>query len=263
MFQSECWLPTPKLALKKSVGERYGLDGEFDEMIFTLYNPTTTGVYFDLFKPFEAQQVNIPNSPYGYIQPPITFPTPALTPLPPPVTPVFWIDGSEDYNETVRDLVYSPAWVRRIYIYSQSQSNFNQVINHLYKDANGNRRIVPRFPSLSVGINQFQGWIGQLNFDDDDRVECVLGINQWFRQVYIAPNSDITFLLIYNQIDKSKILSDSPCFNNTCTNKLRKWSERDLKLYDTTWGSPYKQNMMGAGVVIKPFSFSMLKKYST
>lgn len=258
MFQSECWTPTPKFALKKSVGEKYGIEeGEYDEMIFTLYNPTPTPVLFNLFQPFVTQQYNVPNSPNGYIQPPTVFGTPPPPPLPPPITPVFWIEGSEDYNETVRDLVYSPAWVKRIYIYSKDTLNFNQVLRHLYKDANGNRRIVPRFPSLSVGVNQFQDGFGQLNFDN---LDCILGVNQWFREVFIAPNSDITFLLIYNQIDKSNMLSQSPCYDNTCPNKLRKWSNKDLELYDTTWGSPYKQNMFeGVENTIRPFDFSMLK----
>lgn len=255
-----CWQPEiEKVKIKKSVAEKYGLDGDYDEMLFTINNPTSSDVYFDLFQPFVVEQYNVPNTPNGYIQPPIVSGSPIPpTPLPPPITPVFWIGGSEDYNETVRDFVYSPAWVRRIYFYSKNQSNLNQVIQHLYKDANGNRRILPVFPSLSIGVNQFQNWIGQVNFDT---ANCILGVNQWFRQFFVEANSEIGLLLIYKQIDKSNMLSSAPCF---CPNILRKWSEKDLALNDYTAGSPFKQNMYKGQkeLAVRPFDFSILKEYT-
>lgn len=178
---------------------------------------------------------------------------------------IFWIDGSAGYNFTVRDFFNSPAWVRRIYIYSKTEENFKQVINHIYKDANGIECQIPLIPSISVGINQFQGWIAQLDFPNH---EAIFGINQWFQNVFIKKHSELTMLLIYKQIEKSKLLANigvPTVFDdkNIMPNKLRKWSERDLKLYDTATITPYKQNMYLGRVqdAVRPFDFSILKTY--
>ena len=177
----------------------------------------------------------------------------------------FWIDGSAGYNFSVRDFFTNPCWVRRIYIFSKDENNFKQVINHLYKDANGHEFQIPLIPSLSVGINQFQGWIAELDFPNN---EVVFGINQWFKDVLIEKRSELTMLLIYKQIDKSAMISsvglktawdETSKYNNT----LRKWSERDLALYDTAKISPYKQNMYLGQTqdVVRPFDFSLLKMW--
>lgn len=177
-------------------------------------------------------------------------------------SPIFWIDGSAGYNFTVRDFFNNPAWVRRIYIYSKTQENFKQVINHIYKDANGIECQIPLIPSMSVGVNQFQGWIAQLDFPNH---EAIFGINQWFQNVLIKNNSELTMLLIYKQIEKSKLLSMRENIGDfdACPNRLRKWSETDLKLYDTATISPYKQNMYLGQTqdAVRPFDFSILKKY--
>ena len=135
----------------------------------------------------------------------------------------------------------------------------NQVINHIYKDADGIECQIPRFPSLSVGINQFQGWIGQLDFPNN---EAVFGINQWFQNVLIKANSEIGFLLIYKQIDKSKMLSVSN-YICSCPAELKTWSEKDLLLNDYSLISEFKQNMYEGQTqpAVKPFDFSLLKQW--
>lgn len=218
--------------------QKYDLEGDWDEVIFTLHNPTGVDVFFDLFSPMVSYQANIPSAP-----------------------PTFYIDGSSGYNTSVRDFFNAPAWVRRIYIYSKNEQNFNQIITHVYKDANGNEVNIPRIPNISVGINQFQGWIGQLDFLN---YETVFGINQWYQRVLIKAFSDISFLLIYKQIDKYKILTTLGNLNPNilgenfegCLNNVRKWSERDLALYDNSVVSLYKQNMFSGDVrsAVVPFN---------
>jgi hypothetical protein len=141
-----------------------------------------------------------------------------------------------------------------------------QVITHLYKDANGNEVQMPRIPSMSVGINQFQEWIAELNFDNK---ECVLGINQWFQNVLIKSGSEIGFLLIYKQIDKADVLSNvgealtSQVLFTYNSNIVRKWSEKDLILNDFTEVTPFKQNMFLGETedYVQPFDFSILNMY--
>ena len=121
---------------------------------------------------------------------------------------------------------------------------------------------------MSVGINQFQGWIAELNFDNK---ECVLGINQWFQNVLIKSGSEIGFLLIYKQIDKADLLSivssgetiSSEALFPFGGNPIRKWSEKDLILNDFTEVTPFKQNMfMGETEdYVQPFDFSILNMY--
>jgi len=223
--------------------KKYDLEGDWDELIFTLHNPTAIDVFFDLFSPMVSYQANIPDVP-----------------------PTFYIDGSSGYNMTVRDFFNAPAWVRRIYIYSHNEANFNQIITHVYKDANGNEVNIPRIPNISVGVNQFQGWIGQLDFDN---YETVFGINQWYQRVLIKAFSDISFLLIYKQIDKYKILTTLGNLNpnilganfEEAKNSVRKWSERDLAIYDNSNVSLYKQNLLvgDVGSKVVPFNSYFLK----
>lgn len=235
--------------ISQDVEKLYDLEGDWDEVIFTCHNPTSSPVLIDLFSPILAYQVNIPNGPQ--------FP------------PVFYIDGSAEYNYTVRDFFNAPAWVRRIYVYSKNEVNLKQVITHLYKDANGVECQIPRIPSLSVGINQFQNWIAELDFPNK---ECVFGINQWFQNVLISANSDIGFLLIYKQIDKSELLSIASAYGDStlcdevssCPNTVRDWSERDLELNTFIQETPFKQNMFKGQKyeAVTPFSFELLKLYS-
>ena len=232
--------------LSKKVAELYGLVGDWDEDIFTLHNPSGSDVFFDLFNPILSYQTNVPIVP----------------------NPTFYITGSSNYNFSVRDFFLSPAWVRRIYVYSQNNANLQQVITHLYKDANGNEVQMPRIPSMSIGINQFQGWIAELNFDNK---ECVLGINQWFQNVLIKSGSEIGFLLIYKQIDKAELLSigstgetiTSQVLFTYNSNVVRRWSEKDLFLNDYTEVTPFKQNMFLGETedYVQPFDFSILNMY--
>jgi len=229
------------MPLKEDVAKLYGLDGDWDELLFTAYNQTSNDFFFDFFNPLIVQQIDVPTTPSsGFF--------------------VSSSNSSDNYNQTVRDFLYNPCWTRRMYVYSRTEENLNQVINHIYKDANGIECQIPRFPSLSVGINQFQGWIGQLDFPNN---EAVFGINQWFQNVLIKANSEIGFLLIYKQIDKSKMLSASN-YICSCPAELRTWSEEDLLLNDYSLISEFKQNMHEGQTqpAVKPFDFSLLKQWN-
>lgn len=226
----------------KTLARILNIDGDWEQFLVILHNPTPNDIFFNLFDPLVVQQTNIPDTP-----------------------PSFYITASANYNDSVRDFFNSPAWVRRIYVGSQTRDNLYQSIQHIYKDANGTECIIPRIPSLSIGINQFQGWIGQLDFEKEI---TVFGINQYFQNVLIKSNSQVGFLLIYKQIQKVNILSvGSPDKSkNICSkldfepNKIQRWSKKKLSIWDYSKYTPYKQNMFEGLTedVVRPFDFSML-----
>ena len=125
-----------------------------------------------------------------------------ISPLIPQVS---YIGGSFDYNAFIQDVINNPVGVDRMVIVSQNNGNFNQVLNVVYKDANGIETQNPFIPSLSVGISQFQSGIGKVDFPNS---ELVLGVNQYLSNFLVKANSEVKVLLIYKQLEKSKLLSD-------------------------------------------------------
>jgi YVTN family beta-propeller protein len=120
--------------------------------------------------------------------------------------PIPYITGSFNYNEFIQDVINNPVCVERLILVSQQNTtNFNQVINVVYKDANGIETQNPFIPSLSVGTSQFQSGIGKVDFLD----EClVLGVNQYFSNFTNYALSTVKVLLIYKQLEKSKLLTN-------------------------------------------------------
>lgn len=123
-----------------------------------------------------------------------------------PQTATLYITGDSNYNFVVRDGFNSPYWVDRMYFYSQNVPNFNQTFFKVTKDANGNFEEEPNVPSLSVSTMQFQSGIGIVKYPNKS---LVLGINQWFKGLLIKAQSQITIIFVYQQLEKSYLLSAS------------------------------------------------------
>jgi DNA-binding beta-propeller fold protein YncE len=146
------------------------------------YSPTTNNIYISTFQPIQGQNTLLP--PTG-----------------------FYISTKNEritISQVVRDGFYSPYWIRRLYFYSNNTSNFNQNFFLLTKDANGNLCEVPQVPNLSVATVQFQAGIGLVDYPNK---EFILGINQWYKEIKVVANSDLTMILVYQQIQKSNLLS--------------------------------------------------------
>lgn len=146
------------------------------------YSPTTNNIYISTFQPIQGQNTLLP--PTG-----------------------FYISTKNEritISQVVRDGFYSPYWIRRLYFYSNNTSNFNQNFFLLTKDANGNLCEVPQVPNLSVATLQFQSGIGLVDYPNK---EFILGINQWYKEIKVVANSDLTMILVYQQIQKSNLLS--------------------------------------------------------
>jgi len=143
--------------------------------------------------------------------------------------------GGSTYNDDVRDFFNNPAWVRKIFVYSDNNTNFNQIFSKVTKDANGNACFDPQNAAISVGTMQFQQRIGQLDFPDKD---LILGINQWFDGLTLEPNSNYTMILVFQQLKKSDLLSKYPIGSTNAIddladyvnqmNPLKKYSLKDL-----------------------------------
>lgn len=121
---------------------------------------------------------------------------------------LFYVGGSTDYNFFVRDGFVNPYWIRRIYFYSSNPDNFNQTFFLISKDANGNECYEPKTPSLSVATMQYQAGFGMLDFElKDGKAPFIIGVNQWLTNVTLQPNSQIKMVILYQQMDKTKLLT--------------------------------------------------------
>jgi YVTN family beta-propeller protein len=141
---------------------------------------------------------------YIYVPRKSTFTISLISSLSPPPIPYIG-GGSFNYNEFIQDIINNPVGVDRLILVSQQNTtNFNQVLNVVYKDANGIETQNPFIPSLSVGTSQFQSGIGKVDFNS----ELVLGVNQYFSNFLVKANSTVKVLLIYKQLEKSKLLTD-------------------------------------------------------
>ena len=175
----------------------------------------------------------------------------------PSQVPTFYIlsSGASDYNQDVRDFFNNPAWIRKIFIYSDNSTNFNQIFSQITKDANGNALYLPQNAGISVGVMQFQQRIGELDFPNKD---LILGINQWFEGLTIEPNSQYTMILVFQQIEKADLLSHYPLSSKhdiddlaeyvNQINPIKKYSLQDLNRVMPLNSGEFKS--------VQPFSIS-------
>ena len=78
----------------------------------------------------------------------------------------FYIDGSSDYNQFILDNLVNPKKLDRIMIYAEKNSNLLNSIRVNTKESTGESCGVTRLPNTTVSSAQYQGQIGQLDFDD-------------------------------------------------------------------------------------------------
>lgn len=173
----------------------------------------------------------------------------------------FYITGDSNYNLAVREGFNAPYWIRRMYFFSQNAINFNQNFFHVHKDANGNDCNLPQVPSLSVGTMQYQSGIGMIDYPNK---ECILGINQWYKNVVVKANSQLTMLFIYQQVDKASLLTkptgDNSFIDNSFDdytiqfNRLRKLNIKEIERNDIM---PLNSDIR-TEINVRPFNISDL-----
>lgn len=135
----------------------------------------------------------------------------------PAVTTTTYIGGSFNYNDFVRDLLYNPVNVKQFMLYSNNIANINQVIYATTKDANGQAFYYPKFPALSLGVNQFQASVSKIDFGNKG---FTLDANTSLSNFTIQGQSSIKLILVQQQLEKSKLLTKTDNFD-LFRNKVR------------------------------------------
>lgn len=128
----------------------------------------------------------------------------------PAVTTTTYIGGSFNYNDFVRDLLYNPVNVKQFMLYSNNIANINQVIYATTKDANGKAFFVPKFPALSLNVNQFQASVSKIDFGNRG---FTLDANTSLSNFTIQGQSSIKLILVQQQLEKSKLLTKTDNFD--------------------------------------------------
>lgn len=132
----------------------------------------------------------------------------SLTPLTSSTTT--FITGSFGYNEFVKDLLYNPVNVKQFMLYSNNIANINQVIYATKKDANGNAFYYPKFPALSLSVNQFQASVSKIDFGNRG---FTLDANTSLSNFTVQGQSSIKLILVQQQLEKSKLLTKTDNFD--------------------------------------------------
>lgn len=122
----------------------------------------------------------------------------------PSVFTTSYIGGSFNYNQFLRDIQNNPVLVKDVMFYSSNQSNVNQVFFTAIKDATGLTVLDPKYPQLSVSVNQMQNSISKVDFGDKG---FVLDVTNSFSGVTVAAQSTLKLILVLKQEKKSYYLS--------------------------------------------------------
>jgi len=113
----------------------------------------------------------------------------------------FYIDGSSDYNQFVRDNLISPKKLDRIMIYAEDNDNLLNAIGVNTESANGESCGETRLPNITVGANQFQGQIGQVDFED-----YILDVTSSINYT-IPAFTTIKWVIYYKEYKRSDLLA--------------------------------------------------------
>ena len=115
-----------------------------------------------------------------------------------------YIGGSFNYNQFLRDIQNNPVLVKDVMFYSSNQSNVNQVFFTAIKDATGLTVLDPKYPQLSVSVNQMQNSISKVDFGENG---FVLDVTNSFSGVTVAAQSTLKLILVMKQDKKAYYLS--------------------------------------------------------
>jgi len=189
---------------------------EFTSVQFTLVNTLVTDYSFTLFDGYSITLMP-------------TFRIPFIANPPP------YISGSTGYNFFIRGLAASPLEVRQIMVVTENVEQMNIPFMLTYKDANGVLCQNPRFPSLGVSINQYQGLISYVDFKPK---ELILNNQTTIQNYVVKAGTSVTMVIYYRQVTKASILSDKTSLCNRID--LNKYKPNNRKEYQLRFQSAVK-----------------------
>lgn len=166
--------------------------------------------------------------------------------LPPPY---FSITGTVNYNQFLNDLKNQPVELRELTLFSQNQTNLNQVMYEEFKDATGEVKISPKFPSLSIYAYQFVKTIRNLSLG---KKGMILNVNQSFSNFTVKAHSSLKIVLYYKQLLLAQYFTKIDSINKKMDlihNEVETVTEKDVERLNNN-----------ANVSITPFSFDAFKK---
>lgn len=114
---------------------------------------------------------------------------------------VYNVSGTADYNSFVRDSQVNPKKLDRLMIYAQANSNLENPLGLNTEDANGNSCGDVKFPTNTVSVNQFQGAIAQVDFED-----FMIDVNTSINYT-IPAQTTIKWVLFYKEYKRKDLLS--------------------------------------------------------
>jgi len=120
-------------------------------------------------------------------------------------SPTFYITGSTNYNQFVRELQNIPKRARQMRLIVDNSNQLSVPLDILKRDANGNFCNTPKIPTEYRDANNYQGSICDIPFEPK---ELILNNQMIISQYTIAPNSTVKMVLYFDEIDMSDLLSE-------------------------------------------------------
>ncbi len=146
---------------------------------------------------------------------------------------LFFITGTWDYNQFVRDLAINPKLVRQIVLIATG-TQLAQPLQLTYKDYYGILYNTPRYPNLGISPYMNQRTISELDFDYKNK-ELVFDSSNYISQYRVAANSQVAVLIYYKELILSdaldlsgKILSCNTVLLNNCSEDNVTKTEKQL-----------------------------------
>jgi len=120
----------------------------------------------------------------------------------------FYINGSSDYNQFVLDGLVNPKKLDRIMIYAENNNNLLNSLAVTTEEATGDSCSVTRLPNTSVSSSQFQGAIGQVDFED-----YILDVTSKINYT-IPAFTTIKWVIYYKQYNRSEMMAGRVMIEN-------------------------------------------------
>ncbi len=117
---------------------------------------------------------------------------------------LFFITGTWDYNQFLRDLSVNPKLVRQI-VFVASSTQLAQPIQLAYKDFYGISWLTPRYPSLNITPYMPQIIISEMDFDYKN-MELVFDSTHYISNYQVAANTSMVLLIYYKELILSNML---------------------------------------------------------